>query len=162
MERRGVRGWRFQIPGIHHAKGGESGSRLALLRDAVKEQMDRKKVRIIFASVLALACLAAIFLLWNRPGPVIHFSKQPSTVHYDHGDPYVVRARGYGPIKIWAGRQSNLAQSFWDFEYGHVVNIDITGCEGITQSNWTPNGVEIVFSTDHKLFIPKRSFIGGR
>ena len=54
-----------------------------------------------------------------------------------------------------------------DGDYGHVLNypeatvIDEKNMEK-TQVLWTADGIEMTFSTGHKLFIPKDAFIKGR
>ena len=54
-------------------------------------------------------------------------------------------------------------------QYGHVAEIPYLtfGCNEIdegslkqTNFSWTKDGVELIFSSGHKLFIPKDYFIG--
>ncbi|MBC8063932.1 MAG: hypothetical protein H7Y17_03820 [Chlorobia bacterium] len=128
--------------------------------------MDTKKLLIIGGLVLVLPCtIIGLFLVWIQRGPVFYTSTQPSTVTYDHGDPYVLQARAErgDRVEFFVGKSGNVGQGNGDWSYGHGVDIHMTGNDRkISETRWLPEGVEVVFLSNHRVFIPKGAFTGGR
>ena len=50
-----------------------------------------------------------------------------------------------------------------DFSYGHAIDIKILGSDvSKTKVECQQSGITLQFDSDHSLFIPKKSFAGGR
>ena len=121
--------------------------------------IQRSKItRIVLAVMVLILCTWVAYQFWGNTGRVIHTSAQPSNVHYQSHDPYKLRVMvaGTDNIEIQIGENG---------DFGRYSSFNLTFLPedvSISQTNWTAGGVEIVFSTGHRIFLPKTSFIGGR
>jgi hypothetical protein len=110
---------------------------------------------------MALAALTQqLGVSWSHK--TVYSDNQPETIDYGSDDPYCVRVI----------RQ----QHTMDYEYVLMVNKKADENYGyalhfpgsynmkplVSSVQWTPEGVEIEFSQNDRLFIPKDNFIGGR
>lgn len=116
-----------------------------------------------------------LFFILTRPSnEVVHKWQQPASITYDGQGPYylaVVKSdldwRGF-PFEIrrnysiYVGRDPQPS-------YGHWVDLsffpepdDMKTFLNKASTNWTDQGVELVLPSDHRVFIPKDAFTGGR
>lgn len=92
-------------------------------------------------------------------------SCQPIELDYGPGSFYCLwlkeRRKTFGSdYEIWVDRPSKMPEP----EYGHVLkypHFSVYRVEEITVS-WTQDGVQLRTPEDHKLFIPREAFAGGR
>ena len=129
-----------------------------------------KKKVIVFGLLSAfIAFLIFIILLQllkiNWSNEKVFTSCQPSEIKYNSFDPYclyVIKQQQTLTSKyiIFVGREV-------DPNYGHVLNFPTTSIISDIQFtelkvNWTAKGIDLETYYGTQLFIPKKSFIGGR
>lgn len=124
-----------------------------------------RTVRWLLGGIVVLVLLGAVFVdTAFGHTEVRQVNTQPETVEYD-GATYhvgVVRResallRRRSPDEVWVSRRP-------DMSYGHAVAMRITGTPDllIREAEWRTDGVSVRFESGHELFVPARSFIGGR
>ena len=130
------------------------------------------KIVLIIAGVMCISFPMAIFLNL-RSNRVVHRWYQPSNVNYKSFDPYVLAvvegARDWATLGwprryyIFVGRSNGVPG------YGHYLDYTFhPGYENAEEHirnslvEWNKDGVTFIEATGHKLFIPKKMFIGGR
>jgi len=98
--------------------------------------------------------------------------KEPDTVKYPSGDPYVIyvmdrssvwdesKRYRYCTIGIVPQKNKDLSGAWTEYEF-HNYNNDPTYFSRCIVS-WEAEGITITEPTGHKLFIPKNAFIEGR
>ncbi len=123
-------------------------------------------------SSIALALVITVLL--NFPsGKMIAEWKQPPDITYDQRGPYYLSVvernidwfrlppeRNY---LIYVGREAG------GLGYGHMLKFSFHSFPDSTeefvkksQVEWSPEGVTLTTGTGHRVFIPKKMFIGGR
>ncbi len=131
--------------------------------------MKKTSILIILSEGLLVAILLMVMITqawgvsWSNE--VLFRSTQGDYVKYHSFDPYclsIVRQQ-----QTLNGKYIIMISGKGIDDYGHVLNYPDTGfidekTIDKTKVLWTAEGVEITFSTGHKLFIPKDSFIKGR
>ncbi len=124
-----------------------------------------------------LLTMIIVFVLHWPSMEVIKQWKQPADMVYDNWDPYYISVvstdidwktypfnigieRNY---IIYVGRDSGKPS------YGHMIKYsfhsgykDLREFLNETEVNWLPEGVQLILASGHRLFIPKKMFIGGR
>ena len=139
-----------------------------------------KKFRYLLSAITVLCSsmiLTFILLLYmhSKSMAVVHQWKQPSSLSYGSFDPYYLSVVEYGtnwdgfPLHtepkyiIYVGRDSGSPS------YGHMINYsfhphpdDMVTFLKKAESVWTADGVELQLPSGHRVFIPKKMFIGGR
>ena len=130
-----------------------------------------------FVCLVLLVCmplsLGLIFLLGRSTDRVIKQWQQPAEVNYGSFDPYCLsviegsRDWGKGDFPrrhyLFVGR-GTAAPSYGhscDYEF-HASSEDVDAHVAQSSVEWTPQGVTLLEATGHRLFIPKKAFIGGR
>lgn len=127
-------------------------------------------VRAISILIVLVIYTSIVLVVSDIPGgKVLYESRQPADIKYGSFDPYVLRIVE-GPIQwnMFGWHRSSLIKVTRspDSSYGHFINIDLDisystdGSEAATV--WSPDGVQVSYPSGHRLFIPKRAFIGGR
>ena len=91
---------------------------------------------------------------------------QPEGITYGSFEPYCVYVRKSVGFLKEDGYVIVIGQQVTNGEYGHVVNYmdpfsDETDFK-FMQVAWNNEGITLTGYLDHKLFIPKGAFIGGR
>lgn len=112
----------------------------------------------MFLAVLVLTPWTLIGLLFvGLPKNILHTSVQPTSVHYDIGDPYQLWTSSdwRGNVEIKISRTSDPDRCF-------SAPSPAPQDTSVTQTNWSSEGVEVVYSKGYRLFIPKDGFVGGR
>lgn len=107
---------------------------------------------------IALGVALSVAAQWPR-SEVLYRSDQPTTVKYADDSQHLLALVRKSALlgeshQIFVGRDPSLA-------YGHRVDIE-TAAESVKTTEWTTDGVRVLFDTGHELFIPARYFIGGR
>ena len=114
---------------------------------------------------LLLIFIVALSYFFGYSGAVILKNSQPNSVSYDakyelkiEEGSRKIRLFNFSRIlNIQISRQGN------DFSYGHRIDIDILGNDiSKTKVEWLKSGINLKFDSGHILFIPKKSFEGGR
>ena len=138
---------------------------------------NRKGILKAFLLVLISFILAFVILYFlHRPSlTVVAEWKQPAEIKYDGRGPYYMSVvetdlnwRGF-PLYvdrhhiIYVGRESGTPT------YGHMLEYsfypfpdDLKDFLKKATVEWTAEGVNLTLPSGHKLFVPKRMFIGGR
>ncbi|AIE83428.1 hypothetical protein [Fimbriimonas ginsengisoli] len=115
--------------------------------------------------ILALYTLVVLSLSAMSSGKVLYRSPQPAGVNYGSYDPYELTIVE-GPIKWnWVGwpRSSEIwVAPGGGHDYGYSAVFDAGGSVSVDKTTWSTEGIEVSFSSGHRLFIPKKAFIGGR
>lgn len=114
---------------------------------------------------LVIYTFAVLFFSRQSSRKVLYRSDQPKGIHYQSYDPYVLRILD-GPAQ-WNSLGSPHSQIVsvtkeGDEDYGHFIELDITGGHTVRKTVWSADGIEVEFESGHRLFIPKAAFIGGR
>ncbi|QFG26475.1 hypothetical protein [Actinomadura sp. WMMB 499] len=127
----------------------------------------RPRRRAAVAGWLAFAVLLAGVVvdgLTHRTGVIVEAEGHPPSVRYEDGSAHYVgvieksslllgRHRAY---ELYAGRDSGLA-------YGHYVRLDLNGePPEIESTQWDETGVQVIFASGHRVFVPARYYLGGR
>lgn len=106
--------------------------------------------------------VAVMTVLWWPRTEVTHRSSSPPSVVYDGPLPYFLTLvhrydlAGRHSYRMVIGRSPGAS-------YGHWVDVDTAlGADGIESTTWTDSGVRVRFPTGHEVFVPARSFTGGR
>jgi len=118
---------------------------------------------LLVGMVLAILCVGA---LSAQGTTVVRTIQQPTSVSYPDNSTHYVALKRYVSIgapvvggthyELWLGRDPQLG-------YGHTVAVDITGTAPEQfETDWTEQGVRVRFASGHEIFVPARSFIGGR
>ena len=102
-------------------------------------------------------------------GRVLFHSDQPKGLSYQSGVLYELRVEE-GPQKFNSLLSSledryaiiDVGRKGDNFAYVHSMTFDITGGSEPSSVNWTNEGINLTYPSGHKLFIPKKAFIGGR
>lgn len=112
------------------------------------------------AGALLTAVLATV--LWWPRTEVTYRSSAPSSIAYADGSAHFLGlVHTYSP----SGRQSYRMVVGRDpgLSYGHWLDVDAAlGRSGIEAVTWTESGVRVRFPSGHEVFVPARSFLGGR
>ena len=100
-------------------------------------------------------------------GKILKRFKQPENIDYKSYDPYVVLIReGNTQWRVLGWDQKTLhihIVKSADFNYGHTIELDITGVSAQDiDVLWEQEGIKLNTKSGHQLWIPKKSFIGGR
>jgi hypothetical protein len=116
---------------------------------------------VALATILILGALVDGEL---RHTTVLGRSTQPATVRYPDQLRYdlaVVKVQTFlirrdRPYELWTGRGPQPS-------YGHVHSFQATkGSPVIADVHWRPEGVRVRFTSGQELFVPAKSFMGGR
>lgn len=107
---------------------------------------------------IALGVALSVAAEWPQ-SEVVYRSDQPATVAYvDDSKHLLALVRKSALLReshqIVVGRDPS-------FSYGHRVDIE-TSADSVKTTEWTTDGVRVLFDTGHELFVPARYFIGGR
>ena len=118
---------------------------------------------------LAFYSVIVLVLSERSSGLVLYESVQPPEIDYGRDE------EGRYALRIYAGsikwnspdwsRRSEIAVARYPFEhgdYGHGIELDITGSPDVSETLWSTDGIELIFKTGHRLFIPMSAFLGGR
>lgn len=101
---------------------------------------------------------------WFSHHEIYETNTQPESVEYDGAIYHVGVVRRESWLlrrrlsdEVWVSRDPGLS-------YGHVVGVDIAGNSTpmMRSVQWRPDGVTVRFDSGHELFLPARSFVGGR
>jgi hypothetical protein len=97
---------------------------------------------------------------------------QPANIKYDSTVPYRLAVVETMPEKmftrpkhfIYVGRDTGSPGygHYCDFSFYNYESGDIDSCIRQSKVEWSKDGVTLESTSGHKLFIPKKSFIGGR
>ncbi|MER7209770.1 hypothetical protein ABT340_22125 [Streptosporangium sp. NPDC000239] len=118
------------------------------------------RLRLLGVLLLGVAMGVALSLAASLPrSEVLHRDVQPATVAYDDGSAHLLalvrRSTLLGEShEIFVGRDPGLS-------YGHRVGLGAFAAS-VRTTEWTDAGVRVFFDTGHELFVPARSFVGGR
>ena len=147
-------------------------------------QRTGKRGKIVFRSCLCVVLLGVIgmtntctFLFspaWSHR--VVAQWKQPDDVKYDGYSPYylsvIERKMSWNPLTgdfnrhytIYAGKDDGLPGygHFIDFTFHFGYEPDEVSVIKKTNVDWQPEGITMTMTSGHKLFIPQKSFTGGR
>ena len=119
--------------------------------------------------------LVVFFLLTRASGEVIYQWKQPNTVVYDGSGPYYLSV--VESDLDWRGFPLNVERNYLIYvgyesgkpTHGHTVKFsfvtypdDLKTFLSKAETRWTEDGVELILPSGHRLFIPKKMFLGGR
>jgi len=148
-----------------------------------------KRKKIIYRSCLCIVLLGIIgmtntctlFFAHGRSHKIVAQWKQPDDIKYDGYSPYylsvIERKMSWNPLTggfnrhytIYTGKDDGLPGygHFIDFSfytaYGSDDNAyDIPSVIKKADVEWQPEGITMMMSSGHKLFIPQRYFTGGR
>jgi len=112
-------------------------------------------LKTLVAIALAVLAVGVGYLVFRSSETLVLTSHQPTQVHYQSFDPYTLEAFSSDQsIRFWVyGAEKST---------GHGATIEITGRPGIRTVNWLPDGISVEFASNHRLFIPKSAFTGGR
>ncbi len=120
-----------------------------------------------FSLFSVLTILVLLIYFFGFSGNTILKASQPDTVTYDTR--YELRIKeGLRKIQFFDFRRFSevmVSRQGNDFAYGHGIDIDIDilGSEILkTKIEWLKSGINLKFDSGHVLFIPKKSFEGGR
>lgn len=122
--------------------------------------------------LVGLIGLVVVLFLTRPSGRIIAQWTQPATINYASYDPYTLSVVEHGidlhtiPWKrthlLFVGRGTAI-------EYGHYVRISfpVRSAEMEThikasKVEWTAEGVQLEPPSGHRIFVPKKMFIGGR
>ena len=118
---------------------------------------------VFILSIIAIIFTQLIGISWSDEK--VFTSCQPSEIKYNSFDPYclyVIKQQQTLTSKyiIFVGKEV-------DPNYGHVLNFPTTSIVSDEQFNelkvnWTAKGIDLETYYGTQLFIPKKSFIGGR
>ncbi len=108
----------------------------------------------------------AVAVLSLESQSVVRSARQSPSVSYSDNSTHYLAVKRYVSIgapvvggtrhELWLGRDPGL-------NYGHRVALDITGADPERfEADWTEQGVRVRFESGHEIFVPARSFIGGR
>jgi len=126
-------------------------------------------VLILYAPIL----IVAVFLYWPS-GKIVAQWQQPAEIEYDGRGPYnvtiVEKDRNWylfmlstdWNYDIYVGRESPPSYGHW-IKYPFAEDEDKISAK-LSQATveWTDDGVTLELATGHRIFVPKKSFIGGR
>jgi hypothetical protein len=118
----------------------------------------------ILTGILILIIAAHVFG-FTFASKTIFQSCQGEYVKYNSYDPYCLSI--IKQVRPLGNDYIILISRKGDETYGHVLNYidpDPVSENDIKQTRviWSGEGIEITFSSGHKLYIPKERFIGGR
>lgn len=133
----------------------------------------RTSLKIVgLALVLAvpMACLLSFILQLGSHRIIAQWS-QPPEISYQSFDPYtlsvVENSRKWNTIG-WPHRYQLFIGRGMEIEYGHYLDHsfpedgDINDYIKNSKVAWNQEGVEFIEADGHRVFIPKKAFIGGR
>lgn len=123
--------------------------------------MNRIGKAVLWALGLSIYTVAVMGWLFWPSRREVYRSTQPSSVHYDAADPYVLSVIE-GPVEYlelgWPHRHSIRVSRRGD-DYGHYIPVRN---DRIARVDWRPEGLSVTFETAHRLFIPNAAFVSGR
>jgi hypothetical protein len=124
------------------------------------------RLGLLSLKLAALALLLALcFLRWPSKR---HQWDQPANVNYQSYDPYSVVIYEVSPLLAAYPRYEVFVVNSPSLSYGHVVEYGFHNAAHELDYfsrcivDWSPDGITVTEPTGHKLFIPKKAFIGGR
>ncbi|MBN1899204.1 MAG: hypothetical protein JW827_10525 [Spirochaetes bacterium] len=120
-------------------------------------------VSIIIIILLFLIGAHMIGFVWSTEE--IFKSSQPKGISYQSYDPYSLYI--YKQKRTFSTEYIIMVSKDVEPSYGHVINHPdpyvISDAElKKTKVTWTPSGIQLVLYLNHKLFIPRKAFVGGR
>lgn len=129
-----------------------------------------------FLSIAVSIFFTALFFIWmQRPTFLVLKSwKQSAAISYSSFDPYFLNIvednidLGHIPFTaqrnyfIYVGKESDAVTYGHIKNYSFEYNTDIQSYLNDCKVNWSQDGVTLKEPGGHKVFIPKKSFIGGR
>ncbi len=121
--------------------------------------------------MVGVALAAAVALWWPRT-TVVQVFQQPAGLTYADGSSHIaVLKRVRAPVAALGLSAAVPAADHYQIvlsrdpggHYGHRVRLDATGVDpnGLTVE-WTTDGAWLTYPSGHRLFVPAKSFIGGR
>lgn len=125
----------------------------------------RRVVRWGLIAAAVMVVLALSFVRW--PGK-IHQWDQPAGIHYGSFDPYFVAVYEVSPVLAPWPRYEVFVSKPTSPDYGHLTEYGFHNAAWESDYfdrctvDWTPDGITLTEPSGHRLFIPKKSFIGGR
>lgn len=154
---------------MNHLTG--PASRQAPASAGPRTRTARLAVIAICGAVVLLVALG-IFLCTPQRSTVASFTQPAEVTYTDGGTHHVVLQRVRAPITaLGLGRNGTSALDHYEIVigrdpsggYGHLVRIEATGADPEQLSvQWTSEGVWLDYPTGHRLFVPAKSFTGGR
>ncbi|MEU7555082.1 hypothetical protein AB0B01_22530 [Streptomyces sp. NPDC044571] len=115
----------------------------------------------VLLTVVLMTVLFLMTVLWWPRTEVTYRSSAPSAIVYDRSPYFLALVHSYSlsgrdAYRLAIGRSPTPS-------YGHWVDVDTAlGAGGIESTTWSDSGVRVRFPTGHELFVPARSFLGGR
>ena len=118
-----------------------------------------------FTLILSLSFIS-IFLLFVVITHAMGVSWSNKIVYQSFQGDYVKYCLNiYTQQQTLGSRNFILISRKGDYEYGHYINYPFGNYESEIEKTkvlWTADGVEITFSTGHKMYVPKEKFMAGR
>ena len=126
--------------------------------------------------ILAAFCFASLISTWITNWPsnrVIKQWHQPKDIQYQSFDPYTLSviegSINWNDIRLPRHYQLFIGKGDEAPDYGHYIEYsfhpmseNIEKHIGRSNVEWTADGATFVENSGHRLFIPKKMFIGGR
>jgi len=134
--------------------------------------LENKKI-IIFWYSLVLLLVFSLLSLWPI-NSVLKYWDQPENIKYDLNKYrlFVIKSSSLNPVKLLFNSHDyiiGITRKTEEPEYGHYKKYSVGyGSESdrqlIEQLSiiWNEDGVILIEKSGHRLFFPKKSFIGGR
>jgi len=118
----------------------------------------------VMTGILILIIAAHVFG-FTFANKIILQSCQGEYINYNSFDPYCLSV--IKQVRPLGNDYIIIVSKKGDETYGHVLNYidpDPVSEDDIKKTRviWSNEGIEMTFSTGHKLYIPKERFIGGR
>ncbi|MGM0623974.1 MAG: hypothetical protein ACQESH_08170 [Campylobacterota bacterium] len=133
------------------------------------------KKKIVITIGVSVLLTSLVFIWLQRPSlKIIKSWKQPESINYNSFDPYFVNIvkdnidLGHLPFTIPQNYFIYVGKESTEVTYGHIKNYSFEYNQNIIEYldlctvQWSPEGVSFKEPSGHTLFIPKKSFIGGR
>ncbi len=137
----------------------------------VADRDGRRRVRaaVVLAAVIGVVAVA---LCWPRTTVVKVISQPPGVVYADGSVHVAVVKRVRAPIAaVQSAANSRFVLDRHEVVlgrdpgggYGHRVSVEATGLDPAALTvEWTPEGAWLAYPSGHRMFVPAKSFIGGR
>jgi hypothetical protein len=125
------------------------------------------------AAGVVLGALGMVWMNSSSSGHVVARWSQPESVQYGSFEPYTLYVVEVGTTRtLFARRPAHeirVVRGSDSDGYGHRIdlgfdfwNADVDGYIRGSKVIWTEDGVTLEMPSAHRIFIPKRAFIGGR
>lgn len=135
-----------------------------------------RRIRKLVAVLLGCGLVSVKLTVWLNlsPSTVLLELTQPATPDYESYGPYSVYVlegpRNWGALDFPRRHRLVIARAgdspptyghMLDYSF-HAMGADMDSHIRQSTAEWTPDGVTFVEASGHRLFVPKRLFVGGR